>query len=655
MPTAGDVGPGGDASRAAIQGLINAAAGQLELGTRRDRATVAYRATPTPDADFSVEYNNERRTGVVPGSIPYFWDVASPAATHYPIGLPVPVDDRTQDVEAKGEYQGFIGSVRWTSSVAYNGSFYQNSLKQLDAQNPFCAPGFCDVINGPFFAPSMLRLGLDPSNNANAITWNSAVDVPFWKTRYVSTVQYNNMRQNDPFIDTGTNGLIAPPVTTLTGVPVGSLNGEVQTILWNNVLTTRPTNEVKLTFRGRHYESDNKTPMLSVADWIANDTQCASGAPNPDGTCPGLARNTLPSSYTKDNASAEARWDPARWIGFGGGYYFARWDRTFASANVTNESTGKVYVDLKPVDLVHARASYSYGERRYEIYDTGLFVLTPGLFTDQFATNLRRFDMANRNRQKADVQVDFAPANFLSVTPNFGVRWDDYPDTVANPLGLRSNHSWNAGVEIGVMINPRIKVLAGYNYEDTRLLIASGNGAAPGCPPDLTNMFNDPTCTWSSNTQQRYHTFLAAADVKVIPDKFDLRFEAIYTVGTDESQLTPCIAGTGCNGLTGLDPAFENFGQFPPGQATFQRYNVIGKYYVDPSFVRQMGWAGDVVIKGRYTYVRNSVSNFALDNMTPYIATPDSLLEGGGRSLFLAANDPNYSAHVLALSVALKW
>jgi hypothetical protein len=50
---------------------------------------------------------------------------------------------------------------------------------------------------------------------------------------------------------------------------------------------------------------------------------------------------------------------------------------------------------------------------------------------------------------------------------------------------------------------------------------------------------------------------------------------------------------------------------------------------INPGFVRQMNWAGDVVLKGRYTYVRNSVSNFALDNMTPYIATPDSL-EGGG-------------------------
>ena len=82
---------------------------------------------------------------------------------------------------------------------------------------------------------------------------------------------------------------------------------------------------------------------------------------------------------------------------------------------------------------------------------------------------------------------------------------------------------------------------------------------------------------------------------------------------------------------------------------------MIGRYYVDPDFVQQIGWVGDVTIKGRYTFVRNRVSNYAIDDLTPYVPTPDSLLEGGSRSLFLASNNPNYSAHVLAMAVALKW
>ena len=662
--------PSTDTDRANIQALINAAAMPLTLGTQRDRATVGYRATPTPDWDFRGEYSHEDRTGVVPASIGQFFDTASPAFTHYPIGIPKPIDDTTQSVEANGERSGinFLG-MRWTTSVVYNGSFYHNNLTQLDAQNPFCtqapAAPTCDVFgNSSFVAPTMLRLGLDPSNQANAVTWNTAVDIPFWKSRYVSTVQYNDMRQNDPFINTSINGLIAPPVT-LNGSPVGSLDGRIDTLLWNNVLTLHPDKYLELILRGRHYAVDNHTPSLHVDDWISLDTQCASGAPAPDGTCAGQPRNSLPISYTKDNYSAEAKWTPVRPLTIGGGYFFERWDRSFRDTNVTNENSGKIFLDAALFSNVLLRGNYLYGVRRYGTYDTNLFVLTPGLVADQFATNLLRFDESNRNRQKADVALEVAVAKSVTITPNFGLLWDDYPASVINPLGLRSSHSWNAGVEIGAAITPRIKLMASYNYQDTRLGIAGGNGnnnpplTSPNfpCPgPDLTNMFNPPECTWFGNINQQTHTFLAAANIKVVPDKFDLRLEALYTRATESSQLTPCAAGAGCDGIDGVDPATVNFGQFPAERVTFQKYSAIARYYVDPILVRQMGWLGDVVIKARYSWMRNSTSGFAYDNMTPYWPTADTIaLEGGSRALFLAAINPNYTAQVVAMSLELKW
>src|SRR6516162_9567731 len=248
-------------------------------------------------------------------------------------------------------------------------------------------PDTCNTLAGPPFivAPNILLLSLAPKHHANAVTWNAAFDLPFWKTRYVSTLQFNYMRQNDPFIDTSINGLIAPPVT-FNGVPVGSLNGQIDTVLWNNMLTMRPSKEWTLTFRGRHYALNNNTPSMQIADWIANDTQCASGTPNPDGTCSSMPRNALPISYTKDNLSTEVRWKPAFWAALGGGWYWERWDRAFRDANIINENTGKVFIDLIPVENVRTRASYQFGERRYDTYDIGLFVLTPGLFADQFAS-----------------------------------------------------------------------------------------------------------------------------------------------------------------------------------------------------------------------------------------------------------------------------
>jgi MtrB/PioB family decaheme-associated outer membrane protein len=688
MPSANANNQTGANARTDIQAIINNFEHPLTLFTQRDRASFGYWWTPTPDWDFSVDYWNEHRTGVRPTGIPYGWGTSANPRPTNPVEVPQPLDDTTQNAGAKGEYVGQTPwGTRWSTQVVYNGSFYDNSLKELDVQNPFCFTN-CQVVppkvGTNFFAPQLLRLGLYPSNMANAITWNGAIDLPL-KARNVITVQYNDMRQDDTFVNTGTNGLVAPPVT-LNGVPVTSLDGKVDTLLVNDVFTMRPTNDTKLVLRGRHYDVNNDTPSLHIDNWIFGDSGCASGPPNTNGTCPLTSpRNSLPISYTKDNASAEASWQAARWASIGGGYFFERWDRKFRDVNVTDEHMGKVYVDLTPTEIpgstwgVHARGSYLFGARRYDKYDTREFVEEPGLQFSEVASNMRRFDVANRNRQKADVQVDFTPGTIFTISPNFGLRWDDYPDAVFNPLGVHSDHGWNTGIEVAAMLGPRIKLLAAYNYEQRHLNLAGGSGGANipglplGCPqntatatPNPDNIIG-PLCTWRSDITQHYNTFLVAADIKMIPNTFDLRLEAVYTRASEANALTPCPSNNfNCNGIAinGADPASVNFGQFPTERTNFLRFNAIGQYHVDPVFVRQMGWVGEVVIKTRYTYERNRVDNWAINNLTPYVGTPDSPgaapnadteLTGGSRSLFLAAFNPNYTAQVVALSVALKW
>jgi MtrB/PioB family decaheme-associated outer membrane protein len=684
LPNATATGAVGDATRNAIESLINNAEHPLSLATKRDRAIAAWFWTPTPDIDAWVNYTHEDREGTRPVGIPYGWGTSpSPRPTN-PVEAIQPLDDTTQNVEAAGEYVGttFFGT-RWSTNVVYNGSFYDDHLKQLDVQNPFCfncnpLTGLPKVVApigppfGPFFnfGPDLLRLGLYPDNQANAVTWNSAVNFPFWRARYVSTLQFNDMRQNDSFVNTGTNGLVAPPVL-LNGHPVSSLNGQVDTFLWNNQLYLHPTNEFQVVARGRHYDVDNDTPSLHIDNWIFGDSGCAAGPPDPvTGRCsPTNARNSLPISYTKDNASVEANWNPVRPLTFGGAWYWEQWDRKFRDANVTDENTGKVYVDYTPVEYVHARGSYSFGERRYGTYDTELFVKTFALQDSEVASNMRRFDLANRNRQKADFQVDLTPGTIVTVTPNAGLRWDDYPDGVFNPLGIRNDHSWNAGVEVAASFDPRVRILASYNYENRRLDLRGGSGGANfdgvplGCPtannPD--NILG-PLCTWESQIDQKYHTFMVASDLKVVPNTIDLRLEYLYVRSSEATNTIPCPAptpaGFSCNGLVnGVNPASVNFGQFPTEHNNFQRFNVIAKYYVDPSFIRQMGWVGDVTIKARYTWEQNQNTNWA-DDITPYIATADPgqpEMTGGGRSLFLAAFNPNYRAQIVALALQVKW
>jgi hypothetical protein len=71
-----------------------------------------------------------------------------------------------------------------------------------------------------------------------------------------------------------------------------------------------------------------------------------------------------------------------------------------------------------------------------------------------------------------------------------------------------------------------------------------------------------------------------------------------------------------------------------------------------------MGWVGDVTLKVRYTWEHNHSSNWAYDNLTPYVPTADPGqpdISGGNRTLFLAAFNPNYNVHLIAATVGLKW
>jgi hypothetical protein len=163
-----------------------------------------------------------------------------------------------------------------------------------------------------------------------------------------------------------------------------------------------------------------------------------------------------------------------------------------------------------------------------------------------------------------------------------------------------------------------------------------------------------PANIWSSEINHNFHTYIVAADWKAIPDRLDFKAEYLLARSSEDNDTTPCSSGaTGCTGGgTGVTTT-----QFPTERGDFQRFSLTARYVVDPTYVRQMGWQGEVFAKLRYIYERNRTQNWAVDDMTPYIPTEDQTtdLTGGGRSIFLAAFNPNYDAQIVALSFGFKW
>jgi hypothetical protein len=115
--------------------------------------------------------------------------------------------------------------------------------------------------------------------------------------------------------------------------------------------------------------------------------------------------------------------------------------------------------------------------------------------------------------------------------------------------------------------------------------------------------------------------------------------------------------GTGpqSGGYPSLIAGVANPGQFPDVNTTFQRVDATAKYIVDKDFVTSLGLRGEVALKLRYAWERNSVANWNNDTMQPYMYTAMMNQPQAAYVQWMAGNNPNYNVHLLGGSVSFAW
>jgi len=587
---------------AALTTDINRFAHQTDIGIHRDTASVDYRYTPTDNWDIKLNYSHMHRTGTQVDSVPLGTGSSTPL-----VQVPKPVDDVTQNFGINGEYAGTSPwGKKFNFKVAYNGSVYQEENNSYTVVNPFC--------NGACAAPvatenTFSRMSLWPSNQANGFSVSGGADLPL-RSRYMGTFSYTMMRQNDAFLPMSANA--ASPVVA---IPSASLNGKINTLLSNNVLTTQITPELKSKLSYRYYDYDNQTPRLWFpGGFIRNDTNTAADFTN---------IYAIPVSYTKQNFGADLNWRPNRQWNLGVAYDHERYDWTYEAVDSTRENSGKVYADWQPNNWAMLRASYLAGARRYGTYNEFNYLGQYQDPTGHWAPNTayRQYMMANRDRQVGKLSMPITVLPRVTITPNAGFRYDNYPvsDGLSDQLGLRYDRSWNAGVEISYLLTPDTTFFSAYTRESYKKQIRQN----PSPAPRITDI------------DDRVDTVMFGVNYAAIPNKLDLSLKMVASWDTN-SYNSPFIAAGG----------------FPDVKTTNQRLDAMAKYKFDPATVRMLGWKGDVTAKLRYAWERNSVANWQNDLMDVYMYTRDTSTIN---QIYMAYNNPNYSVHLLAASLSYKW
>jgi MtrB/PioB family decaheme-associated outer membrane protein len=650
----------------------------IDLGIKRDTASAGYRWTPPdwsrPEGyawDVRADYSYMTRKGTQAAGIVEL-------NGFQPTEVPAPVDDNTQNFGASGEYAGTAPwGGKYTFKVAYNGSVYHDNMSSYTVQNPFfptlasCAATTANCVSAQLSTP--------PSNSANGGSATATAELP-WSTRYAGTFSYVRMEQDDSFIPMTNNPLaVTSPfggipwnqvnfgfVNGNLGQPTSSLNGQIDEILSNNVLTTKITPELTQKLTYRYYEFDNDTPRIIFPVWVSYDQPGKSTAACPGGTECTISSLTI--SYIKQNAGYELNWRPSPEWNFNAGGGWERYNYTQTDVDGTNEFSGKASVDWKPTVWLTGRASGYYSDRRYDNYGYFTFVqpvqfpTVPG-FSPQASTSwfyapaYRQFMFDNRERTKVNIALDVVAFRGVTISPTFKYQDDFYGLNPANQEGLTDSRITSWGVDVGWVVTPDLSFAASYyweqynqslyNYTNTAATTSStppgpwGWEAQPGtCAQPPTSPLGN--CLLTTSDKQHVNTVTASMNYAAIPGKLDLDLRYTLSWGVDEQKLlTDPRMTTGCTNCIGV---------FPNDTTLFQRLDAVATYKFDPVWVRSLGFNGDLKAKLRYTWERNGVNNWQNDPLAPF-----TNISGLTNAIWLASENPNYNVQMIAGSLIASW
>jgi hypothetical protein len=194
--------------------------------------------------------------------------------------LAAPVDYLTNNIEAMFNY----ATARAQFGAGVYASFFSNDEKALVWQNAYgYVNGWAPGVQYP---DSQGQLALEPDNSYIQFKAYGAYNFS-GSTRLSADASFGQMEQDDDLFPYTIN----PILVVHTPVPLASLDGKVDTSMFNVRLTSQLARPLGLAINYHYDDRDNKTPR-SVYPYIGGDSE--NQKPYEDGasTCPTVTRES---------------------------------------------------------------------------------------------------------------------------------------------------------------------------------------------------------------------------------------------------------------------------------------------------------------------------------------------------------------------------
>ncbi len=543
----------------------------FEARTQRNTALLNLTYTATRDVDLKFSVRNSRRDGYNLQSLNFGFSNT--------IESEVPLNDRTTDVKAALEFANAKGLL----SVGYNGSWYDNSIQAYRFDNPL---RYTDSVG----APGAGQMSTWASNNLQTVNLNGRYGLP-WRTKAIAAISIGQANQNGTLLPATINtALVSPTLERSTAEAEARTLGMVYTV------NSRPIESLWLNARYRYYDYDTRTPPFFISSMVVADNTL------------GAAKETEPLDIKRRTLDLDASYTPWQYAALNVGYTREDDDRTFRIYEKTAENVVRASIDSTGNQYVTVRAVVERSTRRGSGDDFEL------LAEIGEQTQLRHFDIANRDRTRTSLILQVTPIAALGINGTIATGHDDYSESY---FGLRDNK--NNSYSIGFNLVPRDTVDFSVEYVHEKYTAVHWSRTSNPLP---SPSFDDPSRDWGIDSADKVDTVTTNLDfTKTIPktdirlgfDLSDGKSTYVYNLGPNSTVTTGVNYGPG-----------NVFNPIPVVQLSPNRTRLATGRADIQYFVR-----ANVAVGAGYWYEQYRAEDFSLNGTTiNQLNLPSAILSG---------------------------
>ncbi len=400
---------------------------ETHLSTKRDRTTLGFFKNLNslmPGLKFKVDFRNEDKKGEINYGL-----------GSQPLWLAQPIDSRIRQLDALFEYSKDKLQLRG----GYYASWYDTSVNQVfGLRSSTGTPGSTQNPN-----PTPLSQPLDNQS------WEVYLDGGYSftpTTRGTFKVKYGKATMDEQLPSYGLTGVNAPFVNMTP-----TINGRVDTTLLQAGITSRPMPKLSIVANLRYYDMDDKTPLVGVIGNNGTGVVAVHNTPQSIKTTSGKfeAAYRLPQGF-KVIGTIDGKHQDRSLPQFMSEIYVPYRDTKLKEWNYG------IQVRRNLTETVNGSLGYVYSKRDGSSY---------ALATDFHEDLISPWHIADRNRDKWRLKLDWTPADNFTLVGVFEDASDKYPHDASRPYGMTKGSGNLFSLDATYQINDAWKLTGFYAYD----------------------------------------------------------------------------------------------------------------------------------------------------------------------------------------------